>query len=81
MTIPPELALLPPVIMILVKGIKMTGLPTKFLALIALALGAIGGVALNVAGPLVYDVIFGLMAGGSAAGIYDAGSAIKNIKK
>jgi len=81
MTIPPELAGITPAILIIVQIIKGAGLPTKYLPLISLVLGVAGAVVLNVGGSFIGNLISGILAGGAAAGLYDAGSAIKNIKK
>lgn len=81
MNIPTELAGITPSVLILVQVIKGIGLPKKYLPLLAIVLGIIGAIVLNVGGPIVSDIILGILAGGAAAGLYDAGSSLKSIKK
>ena len=80
MTIPQELTTITSAILIIVQIIKGVGIPKKYLPLVSLALGIAGAIALNVGGSITGNIILGIMAGGSASGLYDAGSSIKNIK-
>lgn len=81
MTIPIELAGIPPAIMVVLRMLKATGLPTKFFSLVALVLGIVAAIVLDVGGAFINNIIFGIMAGGSASGLYEAGKAINKIGK
>ena len=69
------------VIMGLVELVKkLDWLPAKFLPLLSLVLGIVGGI-VYFDGPIENKVIFGIILGLSAAGLYDQSKAFKSIEK
>lgn len=67
-----------PVIVALVELVKQTGLNQKFAPLVALVLGLIAGFVYLAPGEPAKAILFGIVAGLSAVGLY---SGTKNVKQ
>ena len=84
------LAAISPVMIVLVEALKRAGVPTRWLPLVAIgggaALGAVYALATGSAGSagpsgILTSILGGVLAGGSAAGIYDAAKSVAKETK
>ncbi len=64
-----------PILLALVEVIKRTGIPSKFLPVVAIVLGVIVNVIFKMMGVgLIEQIMFGMAAGLSSSGLYDLGT-------
>ena len=72
------LAAIAPVMIVIVEALKQAGVPTRWLPVLAILGGALLGLvyALTTGSDLLSGALGGILAGGAAAGIYDAGKSV-----
>ncbi len=74
-----ELAVLIAVVVAITEGVKRFNVPAKYLPIVSLALGLVAGI-FYVDGILKEQIMYGLMIGLSASGLFDQTKVLKGDK-